>query len=121
MKHKSKLIVGVLLATILIALPVWQSVYAEEEQITTSRKGPLCPLSPAVTILIDGFLIFFSFVNPLLGYLLALPFMGPTIISMIVNPIEDIMYRILAPLQRLSYGASVQEIMPEERYPSERR
>ena len=42
--------------------------------------------------------------------------MGPTIISMIINPMEDIMYRILAPLQRLGQDASVQNIMPEELY-----
>jgi rhodanese-related sulfurtransferase len=47
--------------------------------------------------------------------MLALPFMGPTAIALVVNPGEQ-MYRVLAPLQRPSQGVSVHDITPEDLY-----
>ena len=109
-------ITALALCLLFLALPVAQNVGAEEGHITLQRSQPLRLFSSVVTQLVDGFLIFFSYVNPLLGHILALPFMGPTVISLLVNPLENIMYSVLAPLQRLSQDVSVQDIIPKDLY-----
>ena len=70
-----------------------------------------------VTFSIDAFLVIFSYINPLLGHMLTRPWMGPTVIALTFNPMESIIYSIiLAPLQRLSHGVTVQDIMAEDLY-----
>jgi rhodanese-related sulfurtransferase len=115
-KINIKMMAASVVCLLFLALPVAQSTGAEEENIVTQRSQALRLCSPVVTRLVDGFLIFFSYVNPLLGHMLALPFMGPTVIALLVNPLESIMYHILSPLQRLSQGVTVQDIMPEDLY-----
>lgn len=109
-------IATIALCLLFLALPISQSARAEGEQVTLQRSQPLRFCSPVVTRGIDTVLVIFSYINPVLGRALTLPW-RPAAISLVVNPLESIMYNsILKPLQRLSQGVMVQDIMPEELY-----